>query len=87
MKKAHYQIHHNAKGFFFTSVAANGQCVGGGINQYYPTKSACKRGIMDNHVHALCANMLTTEEEVKEIQSAAVQKTIKVRIVDKTQSK
>lgn len=87
MKKAHYVIDKNDKGFFFTSVAANGECVGGGINQYYPTKPACKRGIMDNHIHALCANTEMIADQVKVFQSPEYQKTIKLRIVDKTQGK
>ncbi len=86
MKKAHYQIHHNAKGFFFLLVAANNKTVGGSFNEYYPTKAGCKQGIVDHHVTTYCAMKDCTAQEAKTLQSPEGNKHFLklLRIVDKT---
>jgi uncharacterized protein YegP (UPF0339 family) len=86
MKKAHYQIHHNEKGFYFLLVAANNKTVGGSFNEYYDTKAGCKRGILDHHITSQSANKVMDGEDLKQLQNPEIQKVIakQLRIVDKT---
>jgi uncharacterized protein YegP (UPF0339 family) len=86
MKKAHYQIHHNEKGFYFLLVAANNKTVGGSFNEYYDTKAGCKRGILDHHITSESTNKTYLPGDLKELQDPIMQRAIlkQLRIVDKT---
>ena len=84
MKKAHYQIHHNEKGFYFLLVAANNKTVGGSFNEYYDTKAGCKRGILDHHLNSRLADVSIDANTAAELRQEVDNKNIRLRIVDKT---